>query len=100
MNETQPTNLLYQRLPNNRIRALGKPFQEGRGVEMPAIPTFQVSYPGPRTEGAQRTQQVAGEVDQKQREVHGVGDGGLGDPHEVLPPKVPLGVAERKLDLE
>src|SRR5579871_5611767 len=100
MNETEPTNLLYPRLANNSIRVQRKHFQERTGVEMPAIPTLEVRYPGLRIVQAQRTQQMARKVDHKQREVHGVGDGSLLDPHEVLQPKVPLGVPERKLDLE
>src|SRR5579872_5998780 len=100
MNETEPTNLLYPRLANNSIRVQRKHFQERRGVEMPAIPTLEVGYPRLRKEEAQRTQQGAGEVDQKQREVHGVGHRDLGDPHEVLQAKMLFRVPERKLDLE
>src|SRR5207249_1772095 len=68
MDASQPTNLLHQRLAENGIWSLRKPFQHCRGVETPSVPTLEVQDTRAGVRGAPRLQQVGREVDQKQRQ--------------------------------
>src|SRR5712692_5874192 len=64
------------------------------------IPTLEVPNPCSRKTRAQRTQQVAGQVDHEKRQANRIRHRGLLDPHEVLQTEVLFGIPKRKLDLE
>src|ERR1051326_6127817 len=67
---------------------------------MSTIPTLEVRNSRSLDMGAQRTQQVVGQVDQEKREAHGIGNRGLCHSHKVLQAEMLLGFPEGKLDLE